>query len=223
MSPIPYEATDSRCQVRNFFIVRSGFLQNKGSAGNGMVKLAAALDHIFGGGEKGTRVELEAWKDDPDATAEFIYRLGRKDVSPNIVLAFYSWGVGYGLAPLCRGLMRRGLRVHTAIVCDGVYYRWGRWWRAMTRSIVGVPIRIEVPRNVDRVIQFRQHTNRPAGHDLVLRGSQTTFEEHVLPIRHQAMDNAPRFHDRVLRVAEAVVEGRPDETLPMFFPFPDQD
>lgn len=193
------------CHFDRFLIVRSGFLQHKGSAGNGCVRLAGELAWHFGGGAGRTRVELEAWDDDPRATAEFVYRLGRKETPPTVCVFAYSWGCGYGFVRLAEALGELGVGVRAAVLCDPVYHGLARW-RALIPRTLFRRVRIRIPANVDEVHWFRQFETKPAGHDLKPTSPYTRIHDPVvLDSPHTEMDNRPEFHQRCLRVARQVV------------------
>lgn len=198
-----YNPHDDRCLVENFFIVRSGFLQHKGSAGSGCTAIAGELSFLYGGHRN--RIELEPWDACPSQTAEYVYRLGTKQQAPRVCIFAYSWGAGYGFVRLAEELQRRGIEVHTAVLCDPVYYGLDVW-RAMLPRALFHRIWISVPANVRRVHWFRQFVNKPAGHDLKAEGQFTRISDPVvLDCRHQDADNAPAFRQKCLDVAWGVV------------------
>lgn len=189
----------------HFLIVRSGFLQHKGSAGNGCVRLAGELAWRFGGGATGTRVELEAWDDDPRASAEFICRLGSKTRPPLVCIFAYSWGCGYGFVRLAEALGDLGIGVRAAVLCDPVYHGLARW-RALIPRTLFRRIRIRIPANVDEVHWFRQLQTKPAGHDLKATSRYTRIHDPVvLDSPHTEMDNRPEFRERCLHVARQTI------------------
>lgn len=201
-----YDPADDRCLVENFFIVRSGFLQHKGSPGSGCTRIAGELSWLYGG--HANRVELEAWNACPRQSAEYIYRLGRKGTPPNVCIFAYSWGAGYGFVRLARELGRLGIPVRCAVLSDPVYHGLARW-RALIPRTLFRRISITVPANVEDVVWFRQQTNRPAGHDLRYESPYTRRRDPtVLDLPHTEMDNAPEFRCRCLAIARAMVEGR---------------
>lgn len=203
-----YSPTDDRCLVQNFFVVRSGFLQHKGSPGNGCVRIAGELSWQFGGHHN--RVELEAWNDCPRQSAEYIYRLGRKGTPPAVCIFAYSWGAGHGFVELARELQRRGVEVAAAVLCDPVYHGLDAW-RALIPRTLFRRITVTVPANVNDVHWFRQSIDKPAGHDLRYESPYTRRRDPVeLDVGHTEIDNAPEFRSCCLAVARQCIEG----TLP---------
>lgn len=204
---ISFDADDDAWLVDHFFILRSGFLQHKGSAGSGCTRIMREMDLLFGGHK--TRVELEPWDACPEQTAEYIYRLGRKDTPPDICIFAYSWGAGYGFVNLARALHDRGLRVHTAVLCDPVHYSWARWRALLPQTLFHRVISVNVPPNVDRVHRFWQRIDKPAGHPLKLESGRTQYlSDTELHVPHTEMDNTPEFRRRCLEVAHEVVRPR---------------
>lgn len=205
IAPRVYSPDDDRCLVENFFVIRSGFLQHKGSAGSGCTRIAGELSWRFGG--HANRVELEAWNDCPRQSAEYIYRLGRKQSPPNVCIFAYSWGCGYGFVRLANELAARGIPVRCAVLCDPVYHGLARWRALLPRTLFR-RIQVTVPANVDDVYWFRQHVDRPAGHDLRYASPWTRRRDPVvLEQPHAEIDNAIEFRLRCLAVARACVEG----------------
>lgn len=200
-----YDPQNDRCLVENFFVVRSGFLQHKGSAGSGCTRIAGELSWRFGG--HANRVELEAWNACPQQSAEYIYRLGRKGTPPNVCIFAYSWGCGYGFVELANELGRLGIPVRCAVLCDPVYHGLARWRALLPRTLFR-RVTVTIPANVQDVHWFRQHIDKPAGHDLRYESPYTIQRDpEVLPIGHTEIDNAPEFRNRCLSVARACVEG----------------
>lgn len=200
-----YNPHDDACLVQNFLIVRSGFLQHKGSPGSGCVGIAGELSYLYGG--HGTRVELEPWNTCPVQTAEWIYRLGRKSKPPNVYIFAYSWGAGYGFVQLARALQHQGVPVRCAVLCDPVYHGVARW-RALIPRTLFRRIYVTVPGNVEDVHWFRQHIDRPAGHDLRYESPRTRRRDAVeLQVGHTEIDNAPEFRAKCLDVARQCIEG----------------
>ena len=197
-----FDPDDEQCMVRRFFVIRSGFLQHKGSAGGGCTGIAREIDWLYGGGD--TRVELEAWNACPSQSAEYIYRLGTKTVPPTVCIFAYSWGCGYGFVQLAEELNRRGIAVHTAVLCDPVYHGLARWRAMMPRGLFS-RVWVRVPPNVRRVKWLRQYANKPAGHDLRAEGDYSRIEApEVLTVPHDQMDNSAVFRQMCLDVAGAV-------------------
>jgi hypothetical protein len=208
-----YDPNRDECLVDAFLIARSGFLQHKGSAGSGVAKIAGMLDYHFGGErfsrEAGrnvrTRVEMEAWNDCPDQTAEMIYRLGTKEQKPTIGYFGYSWGCGYGFVQFARALQRLGLDIDHAVLCDPVYHGVFKWRAFMPRTLFH-QIYVSVPANVKRVSRFYQRIDKPAGHDLKLEGRYTrTVRDVELFVGHCDIDDADEFQRECFDVAARLV------------------
>lgn len=188
----------------NFIIIRSGFLQHKGSPGSGCVGIFQALHKEFQGTP--TLVQLEAWDDDADHSAEFIYRLATKDRPPRVCLIGYSWGVGFGLVQLAKALEERGIEVQEAVCCDGVYHGLCRW-RAFLHRTIFRQFSITIPANVRNVSWLRQEVDRPCGHDLKAAGLYTRIHPpRILGVGHCDIDNAPEFLEMAADAARRVVQ-----------------
>lgn len=183
----------------NWLIIRSGFRQHKGGVGNGCVELLRSLAWHFGG--NGNRVELEAWDDDPEHTADYIHRLGPLDRPPNVAIFAYSWGCGYGFVELARALRRHGIDVNQAVLCDPVYHGLAKW-RALVPRTLFSKVYVTIPSNVSEVHWLRQDVSKPAGHDLRVESTYTKLHEpKLLQVPHIEMDNAPEFHQLCRQVA----------------------
>lgn len=199
--------------VGAWIIVRSGNLQTAASPGSGCVRLFEDLNARFA--SRTVRVELEAWKDDPETTAAFVDRLSSDLDPPKIVLIGYSWGAGYGCVRLAKALRTRGLQVDAAVLCDPVYHSRVLWWRALLARTLFRPVTITIPSNVAEVHWLRQHVDRPAGHDLVAQAPKRTtiHDPQVLDVGHLAIDDTREFHSLALRTVQDVLSGESPRLL----------
>lgn len=194
----------------NFIVCRSGFLQNRGSAGSGVSGIALAAAYRYGGKGTRTRVDFLSWDANPRHYAEYVHRWGRKDRPPRIIDISYSWGVGYGFVNTARALGRYGLDIDCAVLCDGVHHCFRAPWRAFLNGTFLRDFTITIPGNVAAVMGCRQTLNYPRGHDWEFEGRYTReFSPVVLPKPHTEIDNAREFRSMALSVCEQlIVEGR---------------
>lgn len=192
-------------ELDKWLIVRSGFRQTRGTWSNGCVDLMGLLSRRYGGGQN--RVELETWDANPHDTVEYIYHLSPKQHSPTVGIFAYSWGCGYGAMTLAREFRKKDIDVRYMVLCDPVYHGW-RKWRALCSRILFMPVRIQIPSNVNEVWWLRQHVNRPSGHDLVAESPYTVIHAPlILQLPHDQMDNSPEFHSLCMAVAARLFEG----------------
>lgn len=143
----------------------------------------------------------QSWNANFSAIAEFIHRMNSETDPPDIRIYAYSWGCGHGFVRLSRELLKRGLDVHCAVLCDPVYHSWWRPWRALCTGTWAAPIKI--PSNVREVFWFRQFQNRPQATELAQTGKQTLIHKPtVLKANHEWMDDQAEFHTKCLEVAQ---------------------
>jgi len=178
-----------------YFLLRSGNLQTKGNAGNGMSLLGGRVYEMTRD-TPGVRVEWECWDDSPRGTAEWIYRFGRHDPPPAVIMFCYSYGCGYGFVRVARELKKLGIPIKHAVLCDPVHYSVTRWRSLIQRTpIIGRRLYVAVPSNVQAVTWFRQRVDLPSGHDLRFESADTiNHGPTYLQAGHTEMDNQPEFH-----------------------------
>lgn len=201
--------------IKNWIVCRCGFLQKRGHVG-GVVRLAAELHKRFA--DSDTKVVLQAWDDSPSDTAEMIYRL-TPDSCYQIVLIGYSWG-GANSLEVARQLQNRGRGVASMVLSDPVYRSFWAW-----RALLPNPV-LTVPKNVKRVVSFRQkrgllvpdnealfgYSVNPMGHRLVREyGSQCNEQinhmQHESFLTHAYMDDLDAFHKVAKEECELAIEG----------------
>ena len=183
--------------IRTWHIPISGFTQNIDRQ-NGFDRLWKQLRPLAS--EHVSLLPPQRWRADFSAIAEFIHRMKPENTVPEIRVYAYSWGCGHGFLKLATELLKRGLSIRYAVLCDPVYHSWWRPWRAMLTGRWSPPIRI--PKNVGEVFWFRQFQNRPQGTDLVSADPATVIHEPVvLNAHHEWMDDQREFHDTCLEVA----------------------
>lgn len=193
--------------IRHWRICIGGFLQTEGKP-TGL----SALWHQLHCGLSGpqTVVALKSWRNRWSDTAEWVYRM-RNGLTPDIRIVGYSWG-GWSAVLLARELQRRGLPVHSMVLCDPVYRHWYKLgqWRALWPWST-----IEIPPNVGNVYWCRQQNPRfqpgrpggwfqPAGHDVRAESFRTKVHKPlVLDCEHVYCDDHPEFHNLALGVMTA--------------------
>jgi pimeloyl-ACP methyl ester carboxylesterase len=185
--------------IHTWRVVIGGFLQDQGRP-TGMVRLWQTLDAQLS--RPGVRVELRNWNDNWRQIAELIWRVLPADGSVRVGIYAYSWGAGWGAMQLARRLSQRGVSVAHMVLSDPVYrspwlpFRWLAFcpWRP-----------IVVPRNVRKVIWYRQRRNRPAGHRLIAEDAGRTSifppDGHEADVIHAYMDDLLAFHRECERSA----------------------
>lgn len=191
-------------QVDRWHICTSGFRQETGEQ-TGLQRLWLRLGALR---DPGTCVLLEPWDLDVDNLAELIWLCrpegGSQDrpcLCPIVKIYGYSWG-GWTAVLLARQLRRGGIHVRHLVLCDAVYRPrpWLLRWIALTSWPV-----IRIPDNVRRVSWFRQHENRPRGHDVVA-DDPTWTEIHspqVAQVEHRYMDELRDFQSTAEVVARS--------------------
>lgn len=150
-----------------------------------------------------TCIQYREWNDDHEGMADMIWRNSPSDVIIKIIS--YSWGGGWGAIQLARALLRRGLRVAVIVACDPVYrspYLIMRWRSLINRGPLAP--KIIIPRNVDRVIWFRQKQNKPQGHDIVCEGDTEVFGPYWVDAEHAYMDEHEAFRNAALDAIRGV-------------------
>lgn len=168
-----------------WYIIISGFRQNKSSWTNGCISIFQEVETKCDG-----RVELLAWNDDMEQMAKFISLIS--PTTPNILVFAYSWGCGHGFIELAKHLSP--LKIQEAVLCDPVYYSF-LYWRAFLWH------KIRIPNNVEKIWQLRQEHDWPRGHDLVGKGR--IFSPIILNLPHVEMDNSREFKDLCLNIAKS--------------------
>jgi len=191
-----------------WLIVRSGFRQHRGDDEcNGCVQIGRDLATLYSGPSQ--RVELGAWDNDPEDTADYIYRWSGGDSPPQVMLVGYSWGAGYGVVQLAKQLRERNIRVQHAVLCDPVKHSVAVW-RAMIPRTIFHHIQITIPSNIESVYWLRQYEDKPAGHDLVAESPYTKIHApYILKCGHVEADNDPAFYEMCLNVARRFFEQEP--------------
>lgn len=193
--------------VDRVLIFRSGFLQGRGSGGNGIIGMFQEALRRYSAPDQW--VHLELWNDDPAGTAELIYRLTggqRRSTPPRVMFVGYSWGCGYGFPNMARELRNRGITIEKAVLIDPVYYRFGFWWRAMIPETFLQRFTIPVDSEVKKLVWFRQETNSPRSHDLEITGKTKVSGPVTLATTHQEIDNHPVVFSRVIAEADEFFE-----------------
>ena len=202
-------------RFKAIIIVRMGHFQQAGSPTAGSVRLFADLATQFSSPD--VLVLLQAWNDDPVASAELIRQLTACRKDPIVVLIGYSHGAGYGVVRIAQALQHRGIRTKAAVLADPVYYGRLAPWRALIPRTLFQRIAIPVPSYVDEVHWLRQYRSIPRGHDLACEPGTVLHEPVILDCKHTQIDERPEFHSMALRVVYDAVEpirGRGPHLLP---------
>ena len=142
------------------------------------------------------------WDTDPEPVAALIDRNATAEA--RIFGYFYSWGGGWLFPRLAKELGNRGRHLEHVVLCDAVARTsYLPSWIPINPLSMTKLLKLEVPHNVNRVTWFRQHTNRPAGHDLAAAKHSVTVIEPCmeLQLRHEEMDDAPEFQAACLEIA----------------------
>lgn len=182
-------------QINKRIICIQGFTQTVGKP-NGIHELYLRLRKYS---SPDCEIVLQPWNANWDALAEFIFNTCDREKVDIRVFA-YSWGCGNGFVQLQKALRKRGLpAIRYAVLCDPVYYRWGRWWRAMFSPVVTPTIDAG---DTGEVWWLRQFENKPQGHQVIGKG--IIHEPIVLNQTHQYMDDANEFYEMCSVVANGV-------------------
>lgn len=181
--------------IHTWHILRSGKWQDRREV-TGIEKLWLEARDQSG---PGVCVQYREWDDDPDGMANLIWRNSPPDVTINDY--DYSYGGGWGFTQFARALLRRGLRIATAVMCDPVYcppLAIMRWRSLVNRGPLAP--KIVIPRNVDRIVWFRQKQDKPQGHSIICEGPTKVLGPYWLDAGHSYMDEQKEFHDAALHV-----------------------
>ncbi len=189
-------------KIEAWHVCVSGYTQHIGQL-TGLARLWAELHRQHAGPT--AVVALHEWNSNFERIAESIELCSMLlDEPPAINVYAYSWGAGWGFLRFAEALQRRGLKINHAILSDPVYR--SVWAAFRYRSLIGHP-QIVVPANVENVRWFRQHTNKPAGHDLVAADPRRTniAPPLIIPgVVHAYMDDLPEFHDAAEHAADLI-------------------
>ncbi len=203
----------SYAPIERWHFVIPGLTQSEGKP-DGWSLLWRELNHLS---TDTCCVEFKTWHSRWSDIAEVV-SLFRGSSLPTVKVYGYSFG-GYSAVLLARQLMRRGIPVHTLLLCDAVLrypFVLGDW-----RSMA--PGTITIPKNVRNVYSYRQthprfsfHRNggewtgwkrwpQPAGHDLVAECPIHTYmhEPLILDAEHVWMDDQPEVHAKAQQIAKA--------------------
>lgn len=194
--------------VKEWDVIISGFTQGPARE-SGAEKLFNKMERYYTPGAR--RVMLLTWKADWRDIAEMMWRQSGGDGRGTVRIYAYSWGVGWGFVNLCYWLMRCGMKVEVAVLCDGVARSWFlptsvpiaplsmTYW---IPKLIGWP-NIKVYPNVEHITGFYQRQNRPCGHPLKIIDKEATtlhrFEE--LHVDHQHIDDSAAWRELSLEVA----------------------
>ena len=179
-------------RISDWVILGMGFTQNIGRD-NGATKVWFSLRHLRG--ETKEVLPPQRWNANAKWIAAFIAENSTTD--PIIRVVSYSWGCGCFFLRLAKELGKRGLKIARAVLCDPVYYGFGRWWRAFCFSRA-----IRIPENVVEVWRLRQRQNKPQATQLLWNKEKTHVRPWIeLACNHEFCDDRPEFHRLALEVA----------------------
>lgn len=177
------------------FVV-SGFRQDPGQPTGSQALWAALHAHHNG---PSTVVTFLPWNTNWAAIAEQV-RMCSNGHLPQVFVAAYSWGAGWGFVRLAKEMRKRGLRIQSAVLSDPVYRHplWSLAWLALVRWR-----KIMVPNNVNRVHWFFQREGLPRGHRVVAQDAAKTivFDGQQLPdgVTHAFADESLEYHQTALK------------------------
>ena len=185
-------------RITKRLICISGFTQNLGKP-NGIEKLWMEMRDME---NPSVRTSYKPWHSRWGNFAEHILRTSPNDPRMLDIRIFaYSWGCGHGFTALSKQLLKRGIKVSAAVLCDPVYHKWSAPWRAMISPFVTPTIK--VPRNVKEVWWLYQRQGKPMGHDVVACNPGTVVHSGIkMDVSHSYADDNPRFHELSLEVAK---------------------
>lgn len=186
-------------RLSSWHICISGFTQHAGRM-SGLMRVWLALSAAVASNT--VRVELRPWNEDWPRFAEWVWLTWQEQGGPppTICVYAYSYGAGWGFVRLARELEKRGLQIHRAVLCDGVYRH--RYWLGAWRSFWPLS-RIMVPANVRDVRWFYQRRNLPQGHQVVAENRARTIVHGGVEIvaTHQYADDSMAFREACLEAA----------------------
>ena len=193
---LPQERDAEEKMIKSWSIIISGFTQTENRL-HGCMGLWRSMMPL---NQPDSIVIQPPWDYNWEHLAERIRLTSVPGVRVNIYA--YSWGCGNGMVNLALELRKRAIMVSHAVLSDPVVYSsWPTW----TAKFLTVFLRksIDIPSNVRRVDWFRQVNGLPYGCDLVPAKNSTTEirEPVILDLPHEAMDDAPEWHQRCLEVA----------------------
>jgi hypothetical protein len=191
----------------------SGFLQNLGSAGSGLVDLEHKI-HQLVYPHSTVKLRLFPWNAKTDDVAESLWRYRRFGQKQQHIIVGYSYG-GQAADNFVRSLERRNeTEVHSLVLCDPVrrfkylpgvagFFGWGRFkYRTDKIHIDDVKVFVQQNRRFQRRVgPFYQ----PAGHPVLLDNEKLDCV--ICKAEHSYIDNHAAFHQYVIqRVTSALQE-----------------
>jgi len=183
--------------IRGWVILIGGFSEHRGES-TGTNQLWRKLRSFS---RPDVCVQFCHWNEDWAQRAAFIAENTRKVHDPEIIIAGYSWGAGYGARRLAAELKRHDLRVTSMTLCDPIYrsHLPITRWLALTR----LPFPIELPSNVEAVKVFTQLQSRPSAHPVLLHGDRLPVEE--LEATHTNIDEHIEYHAHAVMQAASLL------------------
>ena len=148
-----------------------------------------------------TVVDLEPWNADWAGIAELIWRFRPARKPPRVFCYAYSWGGGWGFPQLAGELLKRGIEIQHAVLCDAVYRPKCRLFliESLLRSS-----RVIVPANVREVDWFYQREGLPMGHEVVAADPEQTDIHpgvQIFGVTHHYMDDQSCWWEKCREVA----------------------
>lgn len=188
----------------------SGFTQTQGR-GHGVFRLSESLVERGYNDGVDRRVWYLRWNENWRRWAEHVELIGVLHNREVLVAVYgYSWGGGWGAMQFARELRRLGIGVRFMVLCDPVFRSWHpllRFQSLFRRDVpfLSAPV-IRVPSNVGEVFAFNQTFNRPQAHRLLPENGTIIHPSVRLFRTHEAMDDAPEFHQQALATAEKLTD-----------------
>lgn len=183
--------------MKTAIVTFQGFTENLGSMSGTEVLWQSLRDFASRETVVGPPV---AWDARTDRIAAFLQR----QKVERVIIVGYSWGGGFGAQRFARECAERGIAVPLMLLCDAVYRPL--WLSPFTgllplafRALLPGSAKIEIPRNVRRVVSVRQTLSLPMGHPISGDLYATTVEpSRFLGYSHTAIDAAPEWHTLAL-------------------------
>ena len=178
-------------------IFLSGFTQTE-QFGSGMDNVQRHCARIFR--DDADVYDLRPWNVNTRGLANLMERNGVKKA----ILAGYSWGAGFALVNLSKQLIKKGISVELAPLCDPVDRAgWLPAWSLLTvfsfRSMLSKFGTVKIPDGVKHVVGLRQNYNSPKAHRISYQGKK--FDLPLVKnkwVGHNQIDDSGEWLDLVI-------------------------
>jgi hypothetical protein len=177
----------------------SGYTQNEGhwcGAQEGRELLLSNLDDYS---SLSVRVDYHPWNAPWKHVARqtMLLKEHYPDEPFGIVIASYSYGVGYGTKWYLRYLKDFGIDVEVGIFADGIFHAGPRfrWWRAVVGGY-----QIKLTDNLKSYYGFHQRVCRPMGCPPIVAPTTKCLGWEELHLPHERMDDSEQWQNKCVEI-----------------------